>query len=120
MRPAAWTIRSLIAAFLLLAPPIALAQLPAVAGEVCGGCHGAGGVSLNPLVPTLAGQPYTLIEDNLLALRGGKRACAPERGDGSPAAALAHTMCSFVRDLRDEDISALARAGWQRRRRRPG
>lgn len=108
MNPYARIIHSLSVAFLVLVPTHALAQPPAVAGEVCSSCHGVAGVSLNPLVPTLAGQPYTFIEDNLLAFRAGKRACAPERANGSPAATLAQTMCSFVRDLHDADISALA------------
>jgi len=81
---------------------------PDVAQQVCSSCHGAGGISLNPLVPTLAGQPYTLIEDNLLAFRAGHRSCAPQRADGSPSAALAQTMCAQVRDLRDEQIAGLA------------
>jgi len=74
----------------------------------CASCHGEAGVSRNPLVPTLAGQPYTLIEDNLLAFRAGKRACSPQPGDGSPAALLALTMCARVADLTDEEITALA------------
>lgn len=76
--------------------------------EFCAGCHGQDGVSDNPLVPTLAGQPYTLIEDNLLAFRAGKRACAPERDDGSPSAQLAQTMCAGVAELTDGQIAALA------------
>lgn len=74
----------------------------------CAACHGENGVSKNPLVPTLAGQPYTLIEDNLLAFRAGKRACAPERADGSPAALLAQSMCATVAGLEDEDVVALS------------
>jgi sulfide dehydrogenase cytochrome subunit len=82
---------------------------PRIAAEVCSGCHGAGGVSLNPLVPTLAGQPYTLIEDNLLAFRAGRRSCSSHRNDGSPAATLAQTMCTFVRTLDPQEIAAVAR-----------
>jgi len=90
--------------------PFNLAAQMATSSEtaICFGCHGQGGVSINPIVPTLAGQPYTLIEDNLLAFRAGKRACAPERGDGSPEALLAQTMCTTVADLGDQQISALS------------
>jgi sulfide dehydrogenase cytochrome subunit len=109
--------RGLIPAMaLIMAVPVAVpmfvtgatAQEPTIAATVCGSCHGAGGVSQNPIVPTLAGQPYTFIEDNLLAFRAGKRSCAPERADGSPTATLASTMCGFVRELQDQDIAALA------------
>lgn len=90
----------------------AAAQEPKIAAEVCSSCHGAGGVSPNPLVPTLAGQPYTFIEDNLLAFRAGKRSCAQEQAQeqtrGSPHAALANTMCGLVRGLQDQEIADVA------------
>jgi sulfide dehydrogenase cytochrome subunit len=86
----------------------AAAQEPKIAAEVCGSCHGAGGVSPNPIVPTLAGQPYTFIEDNLLAFRAGKRSCAQEPADDSPNATLANTMCGFVRGLQDREIADIA------------
>jgi sulfide dehydrogenase cytochrome subunit len=76
--------------------------------ETCLACHGELGVSLNPLVPTLAGQPFTLIEDNLLAFRAGKRSCAAERADGSASASLAQTMCAIVEPLENSEIAALA------------
>ena len=75
---------------------------------VCTACHGEGGVSVNPMVPTLAGQPYTLIEDNLLAFRAGRRTCSPERADGSPESLLAQSMCIIVAELEDHQITALA------------
>jgi sulfide dehydrogenase cytochrome subunit len=84
------------------------AEMPEVAQRVCSTCHGAGGASENPLVPTLAGQPYTLIEDNLLAFRSGQRSCSPQRADGSPSAVLAQTMCEQVRNLQDHEIAELA------------
>jgi cytochrome subunit of sulfide dehydrogenase len=109
VRPASRIKHALIPAVaLLIAAPAAIAEEPRIATEVCSGCHGAGGVSPNPLVPTLAGQPFTFIEDNLLAFRAGQRSCAPERADGGASAALANTMCSLVRDLRDDEITAIA------------
>jgi len=42
---------------------------------VCIGCHGPNGLSVNNTVPIIAGQAFTLIEDNLLAFRDGERAC---------------------------------------------
>ena len=76
--------------------------------QACVACHGENGVSTNPLVPILAGQPFTLIEDNLLAFRSGQRACAPERNDSSPSALLALTMCQSMMSLSDVEIVALA------------
>ncbi|HSS64583.1 MAG TPA: c-type cytochrome [Gammaproteobacteria bacterium] len=76
--------------------------------SVCEGCHGEGGVSTNPMVPILAGQPFTFIEDNLLAFRAGARSCSPQRLDSSAAGMLASTMCSQVQALTDAEISALA------------
>ena len=83
-------------------------QVPNAAQSICSACHGAGGVSANPLVPTLAGQPYTLIEDNLLAFRANQRSCSPQRADGSPSALLAQTMCGQVKSLDDGQIADLA------------
>lgn len=86
-----------------------LAESPAPAGAAaCIACHGERGVSANPIVPTLAGQPYTLIEDNLLAFRGGGRVCARARDDDSPPALLARTMCDAVAALSDDEIASLA------------
>jgi len=84
------------------------AQESAPIAADCAACHGEAGISPNPMVPTLAGQPYTLLEDNLLAFRGGLRACSPERNDGSPPALLAQTMCTIVDELSDQEIAALA------------
>jgi len=97
-----------IATTLLLAPMLGVSQEGIPAEENCRACHGEDGASLNPLVPKLAGQPYTLIEDNLLAFRAGRRSCAPARSDGQPAAALAKTMCTLVANLSDREIAALA------------
>jgi sulfide dehydrogenase cytochrome subunit len=99
-----------MAALLLLvaAAGPARADAPATVRAVCSSCHGVQGVSQNPLVPTLAGQPYTLIEDNLLAFRAGGRSCSAMRADGSPAAALVQTMCGHVRRLTDPEIAELA------------
>ena len=58
-------------------------------------------MSVNPRVPTLAGQPYTLIEDNLLAFRAGLRVCNADQGDNSPPAILAKVMCTNVAELDD-------------------
>lgn len=75
---------------------------------VCSGCHGVKGVSLNSMVPSIAGQAFTLIEDNLLAFRNDERACGETEFLQGEAVALVSAMCAFVATLEDDDISALA------------
>ena len=75
---------------------------------VCIACHGQNGLSVNSTVPIIAGQAYTLIEDNLLAFRDGERACTETEFLQGEAAALVSVMCNFVATLEDHDISALA------------
>ena len=75
---------------------------------VCESCHGKGGVSLIPSVPTIAGQAFTLIEDNLLAYRANERSCtAGPPGDHGPSVP-ASPMCAIASTLSDEAITALA------------
>ena len=75
---------------------------------VCSGCHGPDGNSMNSTVPTIAGQAYTLIEDNLLAFRDGERACSGTELLQGEAAALVSAMCALVATLDQSDIPALA------------
>jgi sulfide dehydrogenase cytochrome subunit len=75
---------------------------------VCSGCHGLNGISSNHTVPTIAGQAYTLIEDNLLAFRDNERACSETELLQGEAAALVSAMCAFVATLENQDIAALA------------
>lgn len=75
---------------------------------VCNGCHGENGVSVNNTVPTIAGQPFTLIEDNLLAFRDGDRACGETEFLQNESVALISAMCAFVATLGDNDITMLA------------
>lgn len=107
IRAAAVLMTALSIGVLITHPALADRDLPAITA-VCAGCHGEGGVSSNPFVPTLAGQPFTVIEDNLLAFRNGNRACAAARNDGSPAALMAQTMCASVQGLSDREIEAIA------------
>ncbi len=75
---------------------------------VCSGCHGVDGLSVNSTVPIIAGQAYTLIEDNLLAFRDDESACTATGLMQEEAAALVSAMCVFVKTLENRDISALA------------
>jgi sulfide dehydrogenase cytochrome subunit len=75
---------------------------------VCNGCHGDNGVSVNNMVPTIAGQPFTLIEDNLLAFRDGERACDETPFMKGESVALVSAMCAVVGTLGDNEITLLA------------
>jgi len=95
----------------LLALLFPLATFSAEVGTltpVCIGCHGLNGLSVNSTVPIIAGQAYTVIEDNLLAFRDGERACTETEYLQGEAAALVSVMCKVVATLENSDISALA------------
>jgi cytochrome c553 len=80
---------------LLLAWASALqAQAPASA-VVCAACHGGGGLARLPGTPSIAGQPKTFIENQLVLMREGLREVP--------------VMAAVVRGLSDDDIGALAR-----------
>lgn len=82
---------------LLLSASISMAG-DAAAGKakaaVCAGCHGANGVSANPLWPNLAGQKDAYLAKQLKAFRDGSRT--------DP------TMSAMAKPLSDADIDNLA------------
>jgi cytochrome c553 len=56
------------------------AQPPAAQLQLCAACHGPGGVSQNPAIPSLAGQPRTFIENQLVLIREGLRVVPEMKG----------------------------------------
>jgi cytochrome c553 len=62
--------------------------------QVCVACHGPGGNSVNPAVPTLAGQPQQFIVTQLFMFREGKRTDAQ--------------MSPFAAKLSNADLNDLA------------
>jgi len=62
--------------------------------DVCVACHGPGGNSANPAVPTLAGQPQQFIVTQLFMFREGKRKDAQ--------------MSPFAANLSNADLNDLA------------
>jgi cytochrome c553 len=62
--------------------------------QVCVACHGPGGNSANPLVPTLAGQPQQFLVTQLFMFREGKRKDAQ--------------MSPFAANLSNTDLNDLA------------
>lgn len=61
---------AVLAAIVLAAP--AHAQQPQQL-QLCVACHGPQGNSTNPLIPSLAGQPRTFVENQLVLIREGLR-----------------------------------------------
>jgi cytochrome c553 len=62
--------------------------------QTCAACHGPGGNSANPAVPTLAGQPQQFIVTQLFMFREGKRKDAQ--------------MSPFAANLSNADLNDLA------------
>ena len=61
------------AAAFLLPVPAALAQDVPEKAQTCAACHGPGGRSADPAVPSLAGQPKQFIATQLVMFREGNR-----------------------------------------------
>ena len=89
---------STVASLLLVTANISMAGGDAAAGKAksatCAGCHGAAGVSANPLWPNLAGQKDAYLVKQMKAFRDGKRS--------DPM------MSPMAKPLSDADIDNLA------------
>jgi len=87
-----------VSSLFLISASVSMAAGDAAAGKakaaVCAGCHGAEGISANPLWPNLAGQKDAYIVKQLKAFRDGKRT--------DP------TMAPMAKPLTDADIDNLA------------
>jgi cytochrome c553 len=87
-----------MASLLLVTANISMAGGDAAAGKAksatCAGCHGAAGVSANPLWPNLAGQKDAYLVKQMKAFRDGKRS--------DPM------MSPMAKPLSDADIDNLA------------
>jgi cytochrome c553 len=84
-----------VAAVAALAATAAMAQPQPAGVEACTVCHGPGGNSPTPTIPSLAGQPRTFIENQLVLIREGLR--------DVPA------MKAVMGGLNDEEIVSLAK-----------
>ena len=91
------TVAMRIAAVLFFAPawwPAAAADVVSPKAGVCEVCHGMGGNSTNPAVPSLAGQPQQFITTQLVMFREGNRKNAE--------------MSPFAANLSNADLRELA------------
>jgi len=95
-RVQAWRAFGLAICF-LVAPAKAGAQSPGAADKVrlCEACHGPGGNSVTAGTPSIAAQPLTFIENQLVYYREQLRNGA--------------VMQEVVKGIKDEEITALAR-----------
>ena len=84
---------ALCAAFFLSAS--ALAQPRPDLVKLCESCHGPGGNSTTPNTPSIAAQPLTFLENQMVYFREGLRP--------------APVMQSILKPIKDEDLVALAR-----------
>jgi len=87
---------AMIAATFLAAPPAMAGDVAAGKAKsmICAACHGATGVSTNPIWPNLAGQKEFYLAKQIKAFRDGTRK--------DP------TMAPMVAGLSDDDIANLA------------
>jgi len=87
-----------LSGLLLVTANVALAGGDAAAGKAksatCAGCHGAAGISANPMWPNLAGQKDAYMVKQMKAFRDGKR--------NDPM------MSPMAKPLSDADIDNLA------------
>jgi cytochrome c553 len=85
-----------LAAVVFCASPAPAQNMPlAERVQQCGGCHGEDGNSRLENIPSLAGQPEFFLMNQLILMREGVRPI--------------EAMMPFVKDLKDADITALAR-----------
>ena len=91
--------RRALAAALVVASGLGLSD-PGLAGPLddklaaCAACHGEGGNSSTPGIPSLAGQPQFFLVNQLILIREGVRPVSQ--------------MAPIVGDLKDADIEAIA------------
>ena len=89
-----WAVASLTAFWIAAGGTSALRVSEAAAQDLCAVCHGAGGNSTTPRIPSIAGQPKIFLETQLVLMREELR----------PAPA----MQPIVKDMKDADISRYA------------
>ena len=94
------------------------AQQPAAPpqAQLCAACHGPGGRSQQPLIPSLAAQPKLFIENQLVLIREGLRDVPQMKGllDGMPDADIV-ALASYFAAQQPAPAAAAADAASYRR-----
>jgi len=81
------------------------AALRSLIENLCGGCHGAGGVSMRPGVPHLAGQKFAYLETQMRRFR---ERLSREQRPFRLSERMSHTMNGIAVSLSDIQIAAIA------------
>ena len=91
-----WTAKGpLLSAALFLALPAAAQPVNPELVKLCESCHGPGGNSVTPGTPSIAAQPLTFLENQMVYFREGLRP--------------APVMQGILKPIKDADLVALAR-----------
>ncbi len=83
------------------------AEVTDIAGE-CDRCHGAGGVSTESDVPSIAGISPFILEEYMFEYRDGARACRESKYRTGDLEQPATDMCVVADDLSESDVTAIA------------
>lgn len=90
-----------------LLAPVIFADAPDIA-ESCNECHGEGGVSTEPDVPTIAGMSAFVLEDYLLTYQDEARPCHETEYRSGDTERPPTTMCQIADELSEDEITAIA------------
>jgi len=83
------------------------AEVTDIADE-CDRCHGAGGVSTESDVPSIAGISPFILEEYMFEYRDGARACRESKYRTGDLEQPATDMCVVADDLSEGDVTAIA------------
>ncbi|MCH8099006.1 MAG: c-type cytochrome [Proteobacteria bacterium] len=86
---------------------LANAELTDIADQ-CDECHGAGGVSTESDVPSVAGISPFIIEEYMLEFRDAARICRESKYRSGDLERPATDMCVIAKDLSEGDIAEIA------------
>ena len=110
MRPILRFHKKCIAVMFCIAPlyfSLANAEITDIADQ-CDECHGAGGVSTESDVPSVAGISPFIIEEYMLEFRDAARICRESKYRSGDLERPATDMCVIAKDLSEGDITEIA------------
>jgi len=75
----------------------------------CNDCHGKQGISTDSDVPTIAGQAYIVLEENMMAYADEERPCPVSKYRHGDMERPSTTMCELAASLSEDDITVLSK-----------